>query len=199
MSKLRLRIFDGTRQPFALPAQFLVRIVDGNQHQLVWQYYSSNDISFDLPFFDNFGDNYSILVSANGYKQAGYQPVTLSDAYLTTLNIMLIPNTPNFNFAGGLWPAAKDTYPFLAAGANDAKGEQRYNDLLENKPPSLAAIQNLRSDEPDQSRPRYAAHVHQAAHLGWRHSSPWRVCVRTTIMKSSPVGTAEFQSCLNPI
>ena len=143
MSKLRLRIFDGTRQPFALPAQFLVRIVDGNQHQLVWQYYSTNDITFDLPFFDNFGDNYTVLVSANGYKQAGYQPVRLSNAYLTTLNIMLIPNTPNFNFAGGLWPAAKVTYPFLATGANDAKGEQRYNDLLENKPPSLASIHNL--------------------------------------------------------
>lgn len=67
MSKLSLRIFDGTRQPFALPAQLLVRIVDGNQHQLVWQDYSSNDISFELPFYDNFGDNYSVLVSANGY------------------------------------------------------------------------------------------------------------------------------------
>jgi hypothetical protein len=143
MSKLRLRIFDGTRQPFALPAQFLVRIVDGNQHQSVWQYYSSNDITFDLPFFDNFGDNYGVLVSANGYKQAGFEPVKLSNAYLTTLDIMLIPNAPNFNFAGGLWPAAKDRYPFLAAGANDAKGEQRYNDLLENKPPSLASIHNL--------------------------------------------------------
>ena len=136
MSHLRWRIFDGTRQPFALPAQFMVRIVDGNQHQLVWQYYSSNDILFDLPFFDN----YSVLVSASGYKQAGFQPVTLSNAYLTTLNIMLVPNTPNFNFAAGLWLAAKDRYPFLAAGANDAKGEQRYNDLLENKSLSLASI-----------------------------------------------------------
>src|SRR5271170_4491939 len=56
MSKLRLRIFDGTRQPFATPAQFLVRIVDGNQTQQLWQYYPQNDITFDLPFFDNFGD-----------------------------------------------------------------------------------------------------------------------------------------------
>jgi hypothetical protein len=143
MSKLRLRIFDGTRQPFRLPAQFLVRITDGNEKQLVADYYPSNDQSFDRPLYDNFGDNYTVLVSANGYKQAGYQPVTLSNAYLTTLNIMLVPNTPNFNFPGGLWPASKNRHPFLAAGANDAKGEQRYNDLLENKVPSLASIHNL--------------------------------------------------------
>jgi len=38
MSKLRLRIFDGSRQLFAAPAQFLMRIVDGNQTQRVWDY-----------------------------------------------------------------------------------------------------------------------------------------------------------------
>ena len=143
MSKLRLRIFDGTRQPFALPAQFLVRIVDGNQRQQVWQYYSVNDITFDLPFFDNFGDSYSVLLSSSGYKQAGFLPVKLSNACLTSLNIMLIPNAPNFNFAPGFWPAAKGAYPFLAAGVNDDAGEQRYNDLRENKEVSLACMLNL--------------------------------------------------------
>jgi hypothetical protein len=143
MSKLRLRIFGGTRQLFAPPAQFLIHIVDGNQHQQVWQYYSSNDITFDLPFFDNFGDNYGVLISSPGHKQAGYQPLRLSNSYLTNLNIMLIPTKPNYNFADGLWAAAKGAYPFLAAGANDANGEQRYNELLENEAPSLACMLNL--------------------------------------------------------
>ncbi|HMD20406.1 MAG TPA: hypothetical protein VKH40_08795 [Alloacidobacterium sp.] len=143
MSKLRLRIFDGTRQPFASPAQFLVRIVDGNQKQQVWKNYPQNDLTFELPFFNNFGDNYSVLVSLGGYKQAGFVPVKLSDAYLTTLDIMLISNDPSFNFADGLWPAAKAAYPFLAAGADDATGEQRYGDLMEQKPKSLACLLNL--------------------------------------------------------
>jgi hypothetical protein len=143
MSKLRLRIFDGTRQPFALPAQFLIRIVDGNQKQQVWQDYPQNDLTFELPFFNNFGDNYSVLVSSDGHKQAGFVPVKLSDAYLTTLDIMLVPNKPNFNFANGSWPAARDRYPFLAVGADAAAGQQRYNDLLEQQPKSLACILNL--------------------------------------------------------
>jgi len=143
MSKLRLRIFDGTRQRFSTPAQFLVRIVDGNQKLQIWQSYPQNDLTFDLPFFDNFGDNYSVLVSCDGYKQAGFVPMKLSNTYLATLDIMLIPNSPQFNFANGPWPAAKAAYPFLTAGADDATGEKRYNDLLENEPKSLACILNL--------------------------------------------------------
>jgi hypothetical protein len=143
MSKLRLRIFDGTRQPFASPAQFLVRIVDGNQKQQVWKDYQQNDLTFDLPFFDNLGDNYSVLVSSDGYKQAGFVPVKLSDAYLATLDIMLITSTPTFNFANGLWPQAKAAYPFLAQGADNATGAQRYTELIENTPKSVACLLNL--------------------------------------------------------
>jgi hypothetical protein len=144
VSTLRLRIFDGTRQLFPLPAQFLVTITDGNQKQLRREFYSANDLSFnDLPFYNNFGDNYSVLVSLDGYKQAGFTPVKLSDAYLTTLDIMLIPGMPNYNFAEGLWPAARDAYPFLAAGVSDSAGQQRYDDLMEQQPASLACALNL--------------------------------------------------------
>ena len=143
MSKLRLRIFDGTRELFAAPAEFLVRIVDGNQTQQLWRDYPQNDLTFDLPFFDNFGDNYSVLVSCDGHKQAGFVPVKLSNSYLTTLDIMLIGNDPSINFANGLWPAAKTVYPFLGSDVDAAAGEQRYSDLLENSPKVLACLLNL--------------------------------------------------------
>src|ERR1700679_2017867 len=106
-SALRLRIFDGTRQLFSAPAQFLITITDGNQTQHVRQYYPENDITFNLPFFDNLGDDYTVLVWAQGYKQAGFTPVELSDSYLKTLDITLISDTPGFNFANARWPAAK--------------------------------------------------------------------------------------------
>jgi hypothetical protein len=32
-----------------------------------------------LPFFDNLFDNYTVLVSADGYQQVGYVPVKLSN------------------------------------------------------------------------------------------------------------------------
>jgi hypothetical protein len=55
MSKLQLCIFDGTRQLFSAPAKFLVTITDGNRTQQIRDYYEANDITFDLPFFDNLG------------------------------------------------------------------------------------------------------------------------------------------------
>jgi hypothetical protein len=143
MSKLRLRIFDGTRQLFSAPANFLITIVDGNQKQQIRQYYPQNDITFDLPFFDNFGDRYTVVVWAEGYKQAGYFPVKLSDSYLTTLDLMLIANNPGFSFVDARWPAAKAAFPFLANGVDDATGEQRYDDLLDRTELALACLLNL--------------------------------------------------------
>ena len=143
MSKLRLRIFDGTRQPFAAPAKFLIRIVDGNQKLQLWDYYPQNDITFDLPFFDNFGDNYSVLVSADGYQQAGFVPVKLSNSYLRTQDLMLISPDPSFNFANGQWVTAKAAYPFLASGVDEVAGAERYGNLMEQQPKSLACLLNL--------------------------------------------------------
>ena len=143
MSKLRLRIFDGTRELFARPAKFLVRIVDGNQKQLIWDYYSANVIDFNLPFYDNLGDNYSVLVSADGYKDAGFYPVKLSNSYLKTLDIMLVSNTPGFSFVNARWNAAKALYPFLGSDVDDAAGEARYDDLLDRSERSLACFLNL--------------------------------------------------------
>ncbi len=143
MSKLRLRIYDGTREMFAAPVKFLVRITDGNQKVPVWTEYTLNDLLFNLHFFDNLGDRYTVLVLADGYKQAGYYPVKLSTAYLTTLDLMLIRNDPGFSFVNARWPAAKSKYPYLASGATDLAGEQRYDDLLDRTEKSLASLLNL--------------------------------------------------------
>src|SRR5580698_4963750 len=103
MSKLQLRIFEGTRQLFSAPASFLVTIVDGNQKQWVRKSFNSNTIDFDLPFFNNFGDNYSVVVFAEGYQQAGFTPVKLSDQFTRTLDVMLISNSPGFSFVNARW------------------------------------------------------------------------------------------------
>jgi hypothetical protein len=142
-STLRLRIFDGTRQLFSKPAKFLVKIVDGKQTQHVWAYYTQNEIIFNgLPFYDNLFDNYTVVVFCEGYKQAGYQPVKLSNSYTRTLDIMLIANDPGFSFVAARWDTAKGEYPFLAAGTDNAAGEQRYDTLLEAEEP-LACLLNL--------------------------------------------------------
>lgn len=142
MSKLQVRIFDGTRQLFSAPVNFLITITDGNRTQHVRDYYQANDITFDLPFFNNFGDNYTAVVWAEGCKQAGFAPVILSNQYLKTLDIMLISGNPGFSFANARWDVAKARYPFLGTDVDDATGAARYDNLLEAKKP-LACLLNL--------------------------------------------------------
>jgi hypothetical protein len=142
VSKLRLRIFDGTRKLFAAQGQFLVTITDGNRTQQIRDYYASNDITFDLPFFDNFGDNYTVVVWAKGCKQAGIAPVILSDKYLKIVDIMLISDEPGFSFAEARWDDVKVRYPFIGSDVDNAAGEARYDELLEMEKP-LACLLNL--------------------------------------------------------
>jgi hypothetical protein len=142
MSKLRIRIFDGSRQLFAAKASFLITITDGNRTQHVRTYFDSNDLTFSLPFFDNFGDNYTVLVYADGHKQAGFTPIKLSDEYDSTLDLMLVPNDPGFNFAGARFADAIKSYPFIAAGRSQADGQAHYDALVESEKP-LACLLNL--------------------------------------------------------
>ncbi len=143
VSKLELRIFDGSRQLFSAPAQFLITITDGNRTQHVRDYFKANDITFELPFFDNFGDNYSVIVWAEGYQQAGFLPVKLSDQFTRIVDIMLIPEDPGFSFVNARWDAANGAYPFIGHGADNVTGARRYDQLLDQQEKSLASLLNL--------------------------------------------------------
>lgn len=144
MSKLELRIFDGSRQLFAAPADFLVTITDGNQVQQRREYFNKPHILFDdLPFYDNFGDNYGVVVWSDGYQQAGFIPVKLSDQYTKTLDVMLIPNQPKYSFVNAPWNDVKVLYPFLASGADEVAGAARYQNLVNDQPMVGACLLNL--------------------------------------------------------
>ena len=144
VSKLELRIFDGSRQLFAAPANFLVTITDGNQVQQFRDYVNKPHVVFDdLPFFDNFGDDYGVVVWADGHQQAGFMPVTLSDQFTKPLDVMLIPNQPKYSFVDAPWNDAKVLYPFIADGADDPTGAARYQNLLNLQPRVAACLLNL--------------------------------------------------------
>jgi hypothetical protein len=143
MSKLELRIFDGSRQLFQAPAQFLVTIIDGNQKMQFRDYITTNQFTFPLPYFNNFGDNYTVVVWAEGYKQAGFSPVVLSDQFTRVLDVMLIAKDPGFSFVNARWAQASAAYPFIASGVDDSAGQARYDQLLDQQEKCLACLLNL--------------------------------------------------------
>ncbi len=71
-SNVTVRIFDGTGEMFPQGTQLLLTITDGNQKQILRQYFNAGEIKVQgLPFYDNFGDNYAVIGFVDGYRQAG--------------------------------------------------------------------------------------------------------------------------------
>ena len=140
---LQIRAFDGTRNPFPDAKDVLYRVIDANQNQLVQEERKTSALTCVFDFHDNFMDNYTVVVFSDGYKQAGFTPVQLSPTGPTVLDLMLVPKDGHPNFARATWNWANANLPFLAQDVDDAAGKARYEDLLENKPLSLAALLNI--------------------------------------------------------
>ncbi len=146
---LMVNVFDGTRKPFSASAQILLRVIDGNQKQILDQFYSAPNILVEeLPIYNNLGDNYTVLVSADGYKDAGFTPVKMLAGTVLSMDLMLLPSNGSFNFRDALWPTLKQTHPNFAAllahgAADDNAAQDRYSQLMENQPGSLASFFNL--------------------------------------------------------
>ena len=146
-SALQVNIFDGSRQIVGPGVKFLITITDGNQRQLLRDYYPSGAV-FDVPFYDNFGDDYRVVAWADGYAQAGFVPVKCSPESRQELAIMLLKKDAGFNFAAAGWDALTASDPqlcgLLAHGAaNDAAARDRYDQLMEDRPAVLACLLNI--------------------------------------------------------
>ncbi|HXX99321.1 MAG TPA: hypothetical protein VEI54_00275 [Candidatus Limnocylindrales bacterium] len=140
---LQLRVFDGTRRPFSAPTSVLYRVIDANQREIVEEERKTAVLNCEFPYHDNFMDNYTVIVFSDGFKQTGFTPVKLSNTTPTVLDLMLIPKGGHFNFAQATWDWIKTNLPFMTSGASDAEGQRRYENLMEDKPNSLAALLNI--------------------------------------------------------
>jgi hypothetical protein len=137
-------LFDGTREPIQ-GKDFLIRIFDGFQNQLFDNFKPAPTTVFRLPFRDNLQDNCRVLASGEGYVDAGFTPVKLSQKAVAMVDLMLLEDEANFKFQ--TWEDVKDMDPvvaaFIAVGSTDSEAKQHYDDLRMNKPAALASLLNL--------------------------------------------------------
>jgi hypothetical protein len=142
---LTVNVYDGTRQPIRPGTQILLTIIDGAQKQLFRDYVDGPNKTFALPFHDNSADNYSIIVWAKGYQQAGFQPVRIGPNAPATLDLMLLPKNSRFHFAQAQWTDVVAKKPSLerifAASTGDASAA--YGTLIEAHPDILACLLNI--------------------------------------------------------
>jgi len=141
---LDINVFDGRRRLLSPKRDIFFRVIDGTQKTACAKSYKTSSLTLEtLPFYDNFGDNYLVLVSAKGYRQAGFTPVTVSPTAVTSIDLMLIPKNTAFNFSDAGWDDIKDRLPFLASGTTATAARTRYTNLMSNRPQTLAALLNL--------------------------------------------------------
>ena len=101
--------------------------------------FTSNPAYFSVGcrLFNNyFGDNYTFLVAADGYKDAGFFPVKLAANVDMGVDLMLIPASNAFNFVSATWAALGKSRPelkdLLAQGAaSSADAATRYGNIME--------------------------------------------------------------------
>jgi len=134
-----VNVFDGTRQLYSDRSQLLITIIDGNQHVQHRDFHGESSVFFTgLPLFNNFGDNYTFLASADGYKDTGYSPVKLAPNVDQIVDLMLLPKSNELNFANATWTELDNSRPklksLLANGAaSDEEAANRYSGIMEDQ------------------------------------------------------------------
>jgi hypothetical protein len=148
-ANLMVNVFDGTRKPLDASVKVLIRIIDGKQHEWYAGYRKGANHYFkNLPVFNNFGDNYTVIVWAEGYRQAGFTPIKIAQGVCAHIDLMLLPEKGVLNFRNATWDAFKSNDPLLfniLCSGSDSEGaaRERYDLLKEDKPETIASFLNI--------------------------------------------------------
>jgi len=143
---LTVSVFDGARQPVPRSTPILLTIRDGAQNQLLRDFVNGPAVKLELPFHNNFADNYSIIAFADGYEQAGFQPVAVSPQLPGQLDLMLLPKNGTFHFAQAQWTDVVARKPLLSrifSASVTGSAADTYGDLMEDHPDRLACLLNI--------------------------------------------------------
>ena len=117
---ITIGVFDGSRQPLGGGHQVLFTVRDGNQRQVYREFQQTSSLMLkDLPFFDNFGDDYTIIVTADGFEMGAWRPVTVSNRAPVTMDILLMPNKGALHFVYSTEVALSDGILPKSSGDGD--------------------------------------------------------------------------------
>jgi hypothetical protein len=147
-ARIVVNVYDGARRLFANDAKWLLRILDGDHRPLVVEEITGPAAVKDVPFSDNFRDDYTVIASAERHVQAGFFPVKVSPRIVRPVSLMLLPREPRFVFRDAQWSQLQQSdpklYELLSQGAADRDAaEDRYTQLMEDRPEALAGLFNI--------------------------------------------------------
>src|SRR6185295_16907944 len=87
---ITVNVFSGKRELMERGVNVLLTIRDGNQKEVYRKFKKASRLLLgNLPFFNNFGDRYTVLAWADGYQQVGFTPVPVTPQTPATVDLML--------------------------------------------------------------------------------------------------------------
>jgi hypothetical protein len=113
--KIELTLFDSMRQPIRPGFETLVRIINGNHKEVHSRFHQGQPPLFEVEFFNNFSDDYTVIVSAKKHHDAGFFPVKVAQGEAHHLDLMLLPKKSRYDFTRAAWDKLKRANPALIA------------------------------------------------------------------------------------
>lgn len=144
--RILLQVVDGARKP--IQVELLIRVIDGDKHQLLAESLKGPMIDITVPTFDNTRDFYTVLASLDGFVQAGFFPVKVAANTLRPVFLMLLPKNGKPRFTDGSWAKLKEKHPkvvelFMADASSETAAKRRYGSLLKREPNVAAGLWNI--------------------------------------------------------
>ncbi|MBS1808671.1 MAG: hypothetical protein JST84_10810 [Acidobacteria bacterium] len=146
--KIKLSLFSSTRQSISPDFKSLVTVSNG-LHQLVHrEFHTGQPPVFEVDFFDNFGDDYTVLVAAKKHHDAGFFPVKVALGLTQQVDLMLLPKKNRYNFSEATWEKLKLADPalvqiFVRGAASETEARGFYEELLDGTDRQQDAIATL--------------------------------------------------------
>jgi hypothetical protein len=151
-AQILVNVYDGTRQPLPANVKWLVRLSDGralsDRKTQVYADLQGPSKLFEVQFFDNFFDDYTVVVSPDGHRDMGWFPVRVHSSAPATVDILNLSKDGKPHFAGATWNRLLASRPNIAeiiqhGCENSAAAETKYGAVLENRPQALACFLNI--------------------------------------------------------
>lgn len=177
-----LHAYDGARQLFSNSVKWSATTRDGRSPSAGQQTLNFNNLRggsqiLPVPFFDNFGDAYTVIANPDGFEDSAWYPVYVSDKTPVTLDLLFLPKKGVPHFANATWDKLNAARPGVAAivqrGCENAgAASDKYGAVQESRPLGLACFLNIMTALADMRLPSGKSPLDYYWNAAWPAGDP---------------------------
>ncbi|MEO8596670.1 MAG: hypothetical protein ABI759_25350 [Candidatus Solibacter sp.] len=180
-ANIQLNVYDGRRRLLDPSVSWTATTYDGRglneRKQLLFGPFKGGSQLLSVPFFDNFGDTYTVMVNADGVGSNAWRPIMVTDRGPVVADLMLLPKNGRPHFAEASWEILRQQRPNVArmiracCASNEAAGAM-YTAGFEGRGTSVACFLNLVTAMADIQLPSGRNPLDYYWNAGWPAGDP---------------------------